>query len=50
MAKINSLKKLQSKALKKKDKSKYKAICHGIREDGHFIEAGENDNLIVNKL
>lgn len=37
-------------ALKKTDSSKYKAICHGIREDGHFIEAGENDNLIVNKL
>jgi len=37
-------------ALKKTDKSKYKAICHGMREDGHFIEAGENDNLIVNKL
>lgn len=38
------------KALKKSDKSKYKAICHGIREDGVFIEAGENDNLIVQKL
>jgi phosphate transport system substrate-binding protein len=38
------------KALKKTDKSKYKAICHAIREDGGFIEAGENDNLIVQKL
>ncbi|CCN33654.1 Periplasmic phosphate binding protein [Vibrio nigripulchritudo SO65] len=38
------------KALKKSDKKKYKAICHGIREDGAFIEAGENDNLIVQKL
>ena len=38
------------KALKKKDKPKYKEICHLIREDGHFIEAGENDNLIVQKL
>lgn len=36
--------------LKKTDKSKYKAICHVIREDGRFIEAGENDNLIVQKL
>ncbi|MBU2984929.1 PstS family phosphate ABC transporter substrate-binding protein [Saccharophagus degradans] len=36
--------------LKKSDKNKYKAICHVIREDGHFIEAGENDNLIVQKL
>lgn len=24
--------------------------CHIIRGDGHFIEAGENDNLIVQKL
>ena len=24
--------------------------CHTIREDGAFIEAGENDNLIVQKL
>ena len=38
------------KALKKKDKKRYKAICHGIREDGPYIEAGENDNLIVQKL
>ncbi|GGY72334.1 substrate-binding domain-containing protein [Marinobacter zhanjiangensis] len=26
------------------------AICESIREDGAFIEAGENDNLIVQKL
>jgi phosphate transport system substrate-binding protein len=38
------------KALKKQDKKKYKSICHTIREDGAFIEAGENDNLIVQKL
>lgn len=38
------------KAMKKKDKKKYKAICRGIREDGHYIEAGENDTLIVRKL
>jgi len=38
------------KALKKTDKSRYKAICHGVREDGAYIEAGENDNLIVQKL
>jgi phosphate transport system substrate-binding protein len=38
------------KALKKTDKSAYKAICHTIREDGSYIEAGENDNLIVQKL
>lgn len=38
------------KALKKTDKPAYKALCHTIREDGAFIEAGENDNLIVRKL
>ncbi|MGD9367676.1 MAG: PstS family phosphate ABC transporter substrate-binding protein [Desulfobacteraceae bacterium] len=38
------------KAMKKKDKKAYKALCHTIREDGAYIEAGENDNLIVQKL
>ena len=37
-------------ALKKENKRKYKSICHTIREDGVYIEAGENDNLIVDKL
>jgi len=38
------------KAMKKSDKKTYKKLCHTIREDGAFIEAGENDNLIVQKL
>lgn len=38
------------KALEKADSARYKGICHEIREDGAFIEAGENDNLIVQKL
>ena len=38
------------KALKKKDKKAYKKICHSVREDGAYIEAGENDNLIVQRL
>ena len=37
-------------AMKKKDKGAYKAVCHSIREDGAYVEAGENDNLIVQKL
>ena len=37
-------------ALKSSDKSRYKSVCHTIREDGAYIEAGENDNLIVQKL
>jgi len=28
----------------------FTAACHTIREDGAYIEAGENDNLIVQKL
>jgi phosphate transport system substrate-binding protein len=32
------------------DKKKFRAACRGIREDGGYIEAGENDNLIVQKL
>jgi len=38
------------KALKKADKRAFKELCHTIREDGAFVEAGENDNLIVQKL
>ena len=38
------------KAMKKSDKGAYKAACHSVREDGAYIEAGENDNLIVQKL
>ena len=37
-------------AMKKTDKKQYKAICHTVREDGAYVEAGENDNLIVQKL
>jgi phosphate transport system substrate-binding protein len=37
-------------ALKKSDEGKFKAICTGVREDGAFIQAGENDNLIVQKI
>ncbi len=38
------------KAMKKKDKNEYKRVCHTVREDGAYVEAGENDNLIVQKL
>jgi phosphate transport system substrate-binding protein len=37
-------------ALKGSDRKKYRATCHAIREDGAYVEAGENDNLIVQKL
>jgi phosphate transport system substrate-binding protein len=38
------------KELKSADKKAYKGICHGVREDGAYVEAGENDNLIIQKL
>jgi phosphate transport system substrate-binding protein len=38
------------KALSKTDSKKYKVIAHSVREDGAYVEAGENDNLIVQKL
>ncbi len=38
------------KDLKKSDEKKFKQLCHQIREDGAYVDAGENDNLIVQKL
>jgi phosphate transport system substrate-binding protein len=38
------------KKLKKKDKKAWKKLCRTVREDGPYIEAGENDNLIIQKL
>ena len=37
-------------AFNKKGKKVFKAVAHALREDGAYIEAGENDNLIVQKL
>ena len=36
--------------LKKTDGKAFKQVFGSMREDGKFIEAGENDNLIVQKL
>ena len=38
------------KELKKSDEAKHKQLCTQIREDGAYVDAGENDNLIVQKL
>jgi len=38
------------KTLKDVDEGRFKRVCDSIREDGGYIEAGENDNLIVQKL
>jgi phosphate transport system substrate-binding protein len=37
-------------ALKHRDESAFAARCQRVREDGAYIDAGENDNLIVQKL
>ena len=38
------------KALKASDDARHKDICTKVREDGAYIEAGENDNLMVQKI
>ena len=38
------------KALAKTNEDQHKQICTKIREDGAFVEAGENDNLLVQKV
>jgi phosphate transport system substrate-binding protein len=37
-------------AMKKDDAKGYEKVWKSIREDGAYVEAGENDNLIVQKL
>jgi phosphate transport system substrate-binding protein len=41
---------VDKKGAKAKGKDVVKIIGRSVREDGAYIEAGENDNLIVNKL
>jgi phosphate transport system substrate-binding protein len=31
-------------------RAEYLEACHTLRDDGHYIDTGENDNLIVQKL
>lgn len=38
------------KALKKSNEDQHKSVCTKVREDGAFVEAGENDNLMVQKV
>ena len=39
-----------AKALAKSNVEAHKALCTRVREDGVYVDAGENDNLIVQKL
>ncbi len=41
---------LDSKGKAPKGKDIFKTVAYSVREDGAYIEAGENDNLIVQKL
>jgi phosphate transport system substrate-binding protein len=36
--------------LRAQDEPRFKRACDTVREDGSYVEAGENDNLIVQKL
>ena len=38
------------KELKKSNEDEHKKVCTKIREDGAYVEAGENDNLMVQKV
>tara|TARA_R110002110_G_scaffold66978_1_gene183053 strand:+ start:153828 stop:154940 length:1113 start_codon:yes stop_codon:yes gene_type:complete len=40
----------QNKGKAPKGKDLFKLVAYSVREDGAYIEAGENDNLIVQKL
>ena len=41
---------VESKGKAPKGKDIFKTVAYSVREDGAYIEAGENDNLIVQKL
>lgn len=38
------------KALKDSDKQKHDKVCGEVRSDGAYVDSGENDNLIVQKI
>lgn len=38
------------RALEASDYDAFRAYCRGIRQDGVYVEVGENDNLIVQKI
>ncbi|MFM5884092.1 MAG: substrate-binding domain-containing protein [Novosphingobium sp.] len=40
----------EMKALKDSDKDKHDKVCGEVRSDGAYVDSGENDNLIVQKL
>jgi len=41
---------LEIAALKDSDENRYRAICTEVRSDGRYVDQGEQDNLIVQKI
>jgi phosphate transport system substrate-binding protein len=39
-----------TKALRDTDEARHKKICTEVRDDGAYVDSGENDNLIVQKI
>ncbi len=39
-----------NKSIQKNNPIMHQAVCQAIREDGRYIEFGENDNLIIQKI
>lgn len=37
-------------ALSESEPSTFRSICHSVREDGRYVDAGENDNIVVQRL
>lgn len=40
----------EMKALKESDKDRHQAVCTEVRSDGVYVDQGEQDNLIVQKI
>ncbi len=40
----------EMKALKERDEGQYKQVCTEVRDDGGYVDQGEQDNLIVQKI
>ncbi|MGI9377625.1 MAG: substrate-binding domain-containing protein [Tsuneonella suprasediminis] len=40
----------EMQALKKSDKDKFAQVCTEVRSDGAYVDSGEQDNLIVQKI
>jgi len=40
----------EMQALQARDPARFKAVCSRVRTDGAFVEGGEDDNLIVQKV